>query len=138
MSTDPTPGAVLVDPLATPASAEWQAACGRGELLIGRCRICARAHFFPRGHCPHCHAGDVGMEPAAGRGSVYAWTTVHARPQPYTVAYVRLDEGVTMLTQLLGIPAGRWSCGARVRVAWAQAPAGATLPVFEPEEGTEA
>lgn len=128
----------LLDPQPTPASAPWLEACVRRELRVGMCSTCGRAHFYPRAFCPHCHADDVSLAFSAGRGSVYAWTEVQTRNGPYTVAYVRLDDGVTLLTQLGRAPRdAAWSSGARVRVAWAAAPGGQWLPVFEADEGDD-
>jgi uncharacterized OB-fold protein len=121
----------LAEPLTTPESAAWLTACSRRELRFGFCGACNRAHFYPRQHCPHCHADGARLEQSAGRGTIYAWTRVQAKPAPYDLAYVRADEGFTLLTQLAGeAPAGGWDVGTRVLADWHTTAGGQALPVF--------
>jgi uncharacterized OB-fold protein len=49
---------------------------------------------------------------------------------PYVIAVVRLDEGVEMLTNLIGVEPQQVSIGARVRVAFADVAEHMTLPFF--------
>jgi uncharacterized OB-fold protein len=62
--------------------------------------------------CPDC--GRLGVEwvEASGRGAVYSFTVSHRGPGPwadhvpYVVAYVELDEGPRVLTNLVGLDPG--------------------------------
>lgn len=105
----------------------WQAATDN-RLLIKRCTACGRAHHYPRPHCPHCWSGDVIWQDAAGTGTVYALSTMERADPPYTIAYVTLDEGVTVLTNLIGMDAP--AIGDRVRVTFASAEDGQMIPLF--------
>jgi uncharacterized protein len=93
-----------------------------GELRIQRCSACGRAVFYPRAVCPHCFAGELTWIRAAGTGTVYAYTTVHRAPGglatqvPYPVALVDLEEGVRMLTRIVGTGPDEVRIGARVRL----------------------
>ncbi len=119
------------DPVRTPASAPWLDACAQGALTYGDCRACGRAHFYPRSHCPHCHAPNAGRATSAGIGAIYSWTTVHAKPAFYTLAYVRLEEGFTILTHLVGEPPeGGWQVGLPVVLEWFATAASQNMPVF--------
>lgn len=85
----------------------WDAAA-RGQLLIRRCRACARAHHYPREFCPHCWSEDVTWEAAGGRATLYTWSVVHRNDlppfgerTPYVAAVVDLAEGPRMMTEVV-------------------------------------
>jgi uncharacterized OB-fold protein len=110
----------------------WQAA-SEGVLLIRRCRTCGEAHWYPRPFCPHCGSGDTDWVPAGGGGMVYSFTvTRKAGPVPYVLAYVTLDEGVTLLTNLVDAEIESLHIGQRVRVIFRRAEGGGSVPVFTP------
>jgi uncharacterized OB-fold protein len=76
--------------------------------------------FFPR------RAVDADLEWAesAGRGTIYTFTVIrqHGQPYfrgrvPYVVAFVDLDEGVRILSEIVADPA-TVHIGARVSVDW--------------------
>jgi uncharacterized OB-fold protein len=121
--------APIVDSFTAPF---WQAA-SEGVLLIRRCRTCGEAHWYPRPFCPHCGSGDTDWVPAGGGGTVYSFTvTRKAGPVPYVLAYVTLDEGVTLLTNLVDAEIESLHIGQRVRVLFRQAEGGGSVPVFTP------
>jgi uncharacterized OB-fold protein len=49
---------------------------------------------------------------------------------PYTLAYVTLDEGPTMMTNLVG--AGPWRIGMRVQLRFVASDDGTPVPMFAP------
>ncbi len=51
---------------------------------------------------------------------------------PYTLAYVTLDEGPTMLTNLVGAAPETWRIGMAVQVRFQPAEDGTPVAVFEP------
>lgn len=79
-----------------------------GELRIQRCETCGHAVFYPRALCPFCHSERLVWIAASGTGEVYSYTVAHrafgefAEQTPFTVALVDLDEGVRMLTRIIG------------------------------------
>ena len=108
-----------------------------GELRLQRCEACGAAVFYPRAVCPHCLGGPLRWFTAAGTGRVYSYTVAHrafgefAEQTPFTVALVDLDEGVRMLTRIVGTSPGTVEIGLRVQMTVAQI-AGADLPCFRP------
>jgi uncharacterized OB-fold protein len=126
-------------------STEFWEATREGRLLVQWCRVCDRGVFYPRVFCPHCAAGADALEwhPASGRGIVYAAVVEH-RPEaagakfsagePYCVALVDLEEGVRMLTNVVGCPPEEVRCGMPVTVTWEPLSDGRRLPLFEPGE----
>lgn len=121
--------APIVDSFTAPF---WRAAT-EGVLLIRRCKACSEPHWYPRPFCPHCGSDHTDWEPAAGKGSVYSYTvTRKAGPVPYVLAYVTLDEGITMLSNIVGGEIESLHVGQRVEVTFVAAEGGAALPVFRP------
>jgi hypothetical protein len=122
--------APIVDSFTAPF---WQAAA-LGTLMIRRCKTCGEAHWYPRPFCPHCGSGDTEWESASGGGTIYSYTvTRRSGPVPYVLAYVTLDEGVTMLTNLVEAQIESLRIGQRVQVAFREAEGGGAVPVFRPE-----
>jgi uncharacterized OB-fold protein len=109
----------------------WSAA-KEGVLKIRRCTACAKPHFYPRPLCPFC-LGDTEWVSASGLGTIYSVTvTRRAGPIPYALAYVALDEGVTMLTNIVDCDLDTLRIGDRVKVCFKPAAEGAAVPMFTP------
>lgn len=89
--------------------------CARGQLAY-QVAADGRAVFHPR-------LGPYEWRVSAGRGTVYATTTVRPRGgEPHDVSLIDLDEGFRMMSRVRG--GGR--IGQRVTVAFE-----AGVPVFE-------
>lgn len=112
----------------------WQAA-DEGRLLVKRCTSCGEHHHYPRDICPFCGSEATEWQAAAGLGRVYSFSTMGEGEVAYTLAYVTLDEGPTMLTNLVG--PGPYACNQRVRVQFLPSAGGHAVPVFEPCADTE-
>jgi uncharacterized OB-fold protein len=112
----------------------WEAARA-ARLLIQRCDSCRQHIFYPRSVCPHCMSDEIQWVAAAGTGTVYSYTVVHRSPDsfkqdvPYVVALIDLDEGVRMMSNIVG-GAGPLTIGARVEVFFDAVTAEITLPKF--------
>ncbi len=85
----------------------WEGA-GRGELVLQRCRSCGTVQHRPRGVCATCLAGEPEHFVASGRGTVYTYTVTNqnmapgfAEACPYVMAYVDLEEGPRLLTNIV-------------------------------------
>ncbi|MFA7679231.1 MAG: OB-fold domain-containing protein [Pigmentiphaga sp.] len=104
----------------------------RKELLIPHCESCQAPHWYPRPVCPHCgHPGMV-FKASAGTGSIYSLTRLRRKnAAPHTLVYVALDEGVTLLSQLINDSAEQTRIGQRVEVDFVQQDNGLNLPVFK-------
>jgi uncharacterized OB-fold protein len=87
--------------------------------------------------CPECGSIDWEVTDLAGTGSVYSWIVSRHPSQPdddgRVVALIELDEGIRMVSNLLGIDAGQVRPGLRVRVSFPEV-GGVKLPQFSPEE----
>lgn len=115
-------------------AAYWQAA-DEGRLLVKRCKACGEFHHYPRDLCPHCLSDATEWVEAAGTGTVYSYSTMGQGEAAYTLAYVTLDEGPTMLTNLVGgdsAAASPYAIGQKVRVVFTPSEGGPAVPMFTP------
>lgn len=110
----------------------WEAAA-RGSLLIKTCCTCGKAHWYPRVICPLCGSCDTEWREASGRGSLYAFSVMRRVQQPYAVAYVRLTEGPTLLTNIETADLDSLRVDQPVRVQFRPSNEGRAMPVFVPE-----
>jgi uncharacterized protein len=114
-------------------TAFWQAAA-EGRLLVRHCNACTLAHWYPRPICPHCGSDRTEFRQASGRGVVYSLSvTRRGGPTPYAIAYVTLDEGVTMLTNIVDCDLDDVGIGDKVEVVFKPSDGGPPVPMFRPE-----
>ena len=84
---------VFAAPAASPANAPFWEATAAGKLLMKRCEACAKAHFYPRPHCPFCGSDRTAWVEASGRGEIYTLTHVKKWDVKAAIAFVELEEG---------------------------------------------
>ncbi len=108
----------------------------RNTLLLPWCKSCGKPHFYPRAACPHCWSEDYDWRPAKGTGTLHSFTIVRANPPtsfaaslPYTIAIIDLDEGVRILSNIVGDAAGL-AIGDKVGVEFVTR-GGEQLPMFK-------
>lgn len=111
--------------------AYWQAA-DEGRLLVKRCTACSEVHHYPRDICPFCLSADTEWLTATGLGTVYSFSTMGTGEAAYTLAFVTLDEGVTLMTNLVDCDAARLFIGQRVKVVFVPSDGGHAVPMFTP------
>ena len=117
----------------------WEG-CKAHELRIPKCNDCSELFFPPQGFCPHCLSDNVGYQKASGKGTVYSMSIVHQNRSPgfrdelpYIIAYVTLDEGVQMFTNVVGVDDPyQVKVGAPVEVVFEDATEEITIPKFKP------
>lgn len=93
-------------PQPTPETQHFWDGTAAGELRLQRCRACGHVYFPPRPFCPQCSAREVEVFAASGRGTLASYVINH-RPHPsfdspYAIAVVALEEGPTMLSNIVG------------------------------------
>ena len=119
-------------PEANPETRPFWEAAAQGRLLIGRCTSCGKPHFYPRAICPLCGSDATELSQASGRGAVYSYSVMRRVPVPYALAYVRLDEGVTMMTNIVDCDLDAIRIGQRVQVVFKRSEGGPPVPMFTP------
>jgi uncharacterized protein len=136
-TTEPKP-ARMEPPVTETSEPFWEATKER-RLILQWCLACDKAIFFPRDNCPLCLSSALEWRPASGYGVVASVTVETSSPNPtvaggdpYAVALVDLDEGVRMMTNIVGCPPGEVAVDQAVQVTWVPLADGRHLPQFEP------
>ena len=119
-------------PKVLPESLAYWEAADQGRLLVKRCRACGKPHHYPRDICPHCLSDDTEWTEARGTGTLYSFSTMGQGEGAYTIALVTLDEGVTMMTNLIDCDITAVGIGDRVRVVFRPSDGGHAVPMFTP------
>ena len=117
----------------------WWEAVQRHELYIQKCRDCGDIRYYPRAMCTNCLSERTEWVRASGRGKVYTFTATYQNQSagfreslPYIMAYVELDEGVKMLTNLVECKPDEVRIGMPVEVVFEDATPDATVVNFRP------
>jgi uncharacterized OB-fold protein len=93
--------------------------------------------WYPRLFCPECSSTDISWFESSGKGTIYSYT-INRRGQgdyrdlAYVVAYVELNEGPRMLTNIVDCDVEQVSVGQKVQVVFHPTSNGAALPRFRP------
>ena len=109
----------------------WESA-KNGKLLVKSCKACGKLHYYPRAICPHCLSSDTDWVEASGKGTIYTYSVMRRTETPYVIAYVTLEEGVTMLSNIVECDVDGVAVGQTVEVVFRDTEGGHSLPVFRP------
>lgn len=119
----------------------WDAA-QEGRLTYQTCDDCNEVVFTPRLLCTNCGASSLTRRDSKGEGAIYTFTVVRQNRNPafaemgaYVLAWVDLDEGFRMLSNIVGVPNPTTDIeiGQRVSVEFeAQESGSYPIPVFRP------
>ena len=109
----------------------WESA-KNGKLLVKTCKACGKLHYYPRTICPHCLSSDTDWVEASGKGTIYTYSVMRRTEFPYVIAYVTLEEGVTMLSNIVECDVDDVTVGQAVEVVFRDTEGGLALPVFRP------
>lgn len=96
-------------PIPTPETQFYWDRAKEHELWLPKCGNCGRLHFAPRAFCPYCSSADIGWIQASGRGVVESFIINHtpgpgyAEQGPYSIAFVQLEEGIRLASNLLEV-----------------------------------
>ena len=117
----------------------WWEALQRHELYVQRCRDCGDLRYHPRAQCTSCLSPRTEWVRCSGRGKVYTFTATYQNQGagfreslPYIMAWVELDEGVKMLTNLVECRPEEAKIGMPVEVVYEDVTPQVTLAKFRP------
>jgi len=117
-------------------TAPYWAAVAAGRLDLPVCDACGHHVWYPRSWCPVCQHDSVSWTTVSGRGTVYARTIVAKAmgpwgdAAPFVIAYVELDEGPRLLTNVVTDDPGSIDIGTPVEATF--------MPVDKPVDGSPA
>jgi uncharacterized OB-fold protein len=124
-------------PLVTEDNQAFWEAAREGRLVAQRCGACGRLRHPPRPMCPACRSLEREIVTLSGTGSVYSYSLLH-RPQhprftyPLAAVLVELDEGIRLVSNLVGVQPQDVRVGLSVRATFVETDDDMALPVFEP------
>jgi len=108
-----------------------------GELRIQRCADCGALRHPPGPMCPHCQSLDWDTVVSRGRGRVYSYVVAHHPPvppfpYPNPIVLVELDEGIRLVSNVVGIDPADVVIGLPVQVEFTRVDEELVLPLFRP------
>ncbi len=109
----------------------WDATA-EGKLLLKKCHGCGDHHYYPRTICPFCFSDDTVWVEASGKGTIYSYSVVRKAEVPHAMAYVTLEEGPTMMTNIIGCDLDSVRIDMPVVVTFLDTGEGNALPMFTP------
>lgn len=131
--TTATPARTIPAPVVYPDNAEFWAGTAEGRLLLRYCCSCGKPHWYPRPQCPLCMGQQTEWKQSTGSGSIYSFSVCRrVGPVPFVIAYVRLDEGVTLLSNIVDCDFAALRIGQRVQVVMQASSSGVMVPMFSP------
>jgi len=114
----------------------WEG-CERHELVLQRCRQCHRVQQRPRALCVSCLSDEIEYFQASGRGAVHTFTIIRqnrapgfAEAIPYVVAWIELEEGVRLLSNVVGCEPDAVRIGMSVEAEYVDLEDGCAVPRF--------
>ena len=126
-------------PPINPASQPFWDACAKGRLLLQRCGDCGHLQLYPRLLCAACGSRNLEWAQASGRGTGQTFTIIRRAVSaafepdaPYVVALVDLEEGPTLMSNIIGCDPASVAIGQPVRVTFEARGEGIAVPQFEP------
>ncbi len=126
-------------PNPTDASRPFWDACRRHELRIQRCLECGQLIHYPKIHCPGDGSDRFEWALMSGRGTVYSFIVAHRafhesfkRDVPYVVAVIELEEGVKLMSNVIGVDPDEVHVGMPVAVEFDDVDPGFSLPKVRP------
>lgn len=129
----PTPTRTITAPEIWPDNQEFWAGTKAGKLLVKHCSACHRPHWYPRPQCPFCMSDKTVWKESTGTGTIYTFSVSRrVGPVPYAIAYVRLDDGVTMMSNIVDCDLETIRIGDRVKVVMKPSADGTMVPMFTP------
>ena len=119
----------------------WDAAA-RGRLTMQKCRDCGAWIWCPRPACGECGSDNFVWTELSGRGEIFAFTVIREvvgralrgfeKDIPYVTAWIDLEEGPRICSNVVCCPIETVRIGMPVEVLFEEAREGIFLPKFKP------
>ncbi|MBI3826606.1 MAG: Zn-ribbon domain-containing OB-fold protein [Candidatus Rokubacteria bacterium] len=119
-------------PQPTPETQAFWDGTAAGKLMYKVCTACGQPHHYPRPLCPYCFSDRTEWREASGRGTIYSYSVMRRVPVPYAIAYVTLEEGPSMMTNIVDCDLDALRVGQPVRVVFTPTDGGPPVPTFTP------
>lgn len=118
-------------PIPQPGTEGFWSAAKDMRFVLPCCNACGKLHWYPRAVCPYCFSSEIEYRPASGKGTIYSYSVMRRTSSPYVIAYVALEEGVTMMTNIVECDFDDIKIGQMVEVVFVPTN-GPPVPMFRP------
>jgi hypothetical protein len=130
-------------PNITPEAKPFWDAAAHHKLVMQRCLDCGAFIWTPRPACYECGSEQLEWTELSGKGRVYSFTVIRQvvgraaskafeKDIPYVIAWVDLDEGPRMISNIIGCPVEDVKLDMTVAVVFEQQWPEIWLPKFQP------
>ncbi|MGH7774170.1 MAG: Zn-ribbon domain-containing OB-fold protein [Candidatus Binatia bacterium] len=119
----------------------WEAAKDK-RLVLQRCNSCGSFVWCPRPYCSECGSNQLVWTPVSGRGTIYSFTIIREvvgrgargfeKEIPYVVAWIDLEEGPRLVSNIVQCPIDKVEIGMPVEAVFEEASPGIFLHKFKP------
>ena len=130
-------------PIITPLTEPFWHAMRERRLVLQRCSACNSFVWTPRPACVECGSDRLEWTRVSGKGKVFSFTVIRQvtsrggrgfeKELPYVVAWIELDEGPRLCSNVVDCPVDRVAIGMSVEVVFEEAGGPISLPKFRPE-----
>jgi hypothetical protein len=118
-------------PAVNPENKAFFDAAASGKLVLKFCNGCKEFHHYPRALCPYCFSDQTEWREAKGTGTIYTYSVLRRGvPVPYCIAYVTLEEGVSMMTNIVDCDLAAVRIGQKVKLVFKPTDGGPPVPMF--------
>ena len=118
-------------PMSVENEAFW-AAANEGKLMIPRCKDTGQFFWYPRNLSPFTLSNNVELVEASGKRTIYTYSVMRRADPQYVIAYVTLEEGITMMTNIVACDYDTVAVGQAVELDFYETENGQKVPVFKP------
>jgi uncharacterized OB-fold protein len=119
-------------PFVNPENKPFWDAARAGKFLIGKCKDTGKHFWYPRKNSPLTGSNDISWHEASGNGTIYSHSTLWRAQPAYYLAYVTLDEGITVMTNIVDCDFKDVKIGQKVKLVFKKAADGNNVPCFTP------
>jgi uncharacterized protein len=113
--------------------------CKQHELRMQKCSDCGHIRFPLSPVCPRCHSMHSQWEKLSGKGNIYTFTVYRVAYHPafkdavpYVLAIIRLAEGPSLESNIIGCQPEDVKIDMPVEVSFEDITPEITLPKFKP------
>ncbi len=106
-------------------------AAAAGKLVLPRCVATKKFIWYPRGISPFT-LGPIEWVEVSGKGKIYTYSVMERASPPYCIAYVELDEGPRMMTNIVDCDFKSVKIGQPVKLKFINTEDGPPMPFFAP------
>jgi uncharacterized protein len=126
-------------PLPDEASRPFFEGAREHRLMIQQCTTCGAVMWPVASRCDNCLNPTVCWVQASGKGTLYTFSLMHqvyhagfASEVPYNVAQVDLEEGLRVISTIVGCSNAELRIGMALEVTFADITDAVSLPKFQP------